>query len=116
MTVCGAGVVSLTAAEQLQSRGLEALSLRGGMKAWSLAWNSAEIRLANIDVEILQVRRTGKGCLSYLIASEGQAAVVDPALSPKVYLKLAKEKGWSISHVFENPCPRRPSIPGSTIV
>ena len=43
VTVCGAGQTSLLAAEQLQERGVEAHSLAGGMKAWSLAWESAEV-------------------------------------------------------------------------
>jgi len=94
-------VVSQLAAEQLRARGLPALSLTGGMKAWSLAWNSAELLLPNSQAKIIQVRRTGKGCLSYLIGSQGQAAVIDPAVGPEVYLELAQENGWGISHIFE---------------
>ena len=45
VTVCGAGKVSFTAMEQLRARGYDARSLTGGMKAWSLAWNSAEVPL-----------------------------------------------------------------------
>ena len=41
----------------------------GGMKAWSLAWNSAEIPLPGSAATVIQVRRTGKGCLSYLIGN-----------------------------------------------
>jgi rhodanese-related sulfurtransferase len=43
VTVCSAGNSSRTAAEQLQARGYEALSLEGGMKAWSMAWNTVEV-------------------------------------------------------------------------
>lgn len=71
------------------------------MKAWSLAWNSAHAPLLNSEARIIQVRRVGKGCLSYLIGSQGQAVVIDPALSPEVYLELAQENGWVISHIFE---------------
>ena len=67
VTVCAAGKTSLVAAEQLAARGLQALSLDGGMKAWSLAWNIAEVPVYTSGVRIIQVRRTGKGCLSYLI-------------------------------------------------
>ena len=42
VTVCN-GRVSQTAAEALTARGFDARSLTGGMKAWSLAWNVAEV-------------------------------------------------------------------------
>ena len=60
VTVCGAGNSSRTAAEQLRARGYEALSLKGEMKAWSMAWNTAEV-VPGTEAEVLQVRRTGKG-------------------------------------------------------
>src|SRR5262245_50044296 len=69
VTVCGMGKTSLIAAEQLRARGFEVFSLEGGMKAWSLAWNSAEVHLPGSETQVIQVRRTGKGCLSYLIGS-----------------------------------------------
>jgi glyoxylase-like metal-dependent hydrolase (beta-lactamase superfamily II) len=101
VTVCGAGRVSLVAAQQLRGRGLQALSLEGGMKAWSLAWNSAEVPLPESQARVLQVRRTGKGCLSYLIGSGAVAAVIDPSLPPEVYLELAGTRGWRIAQVLE---------------
>lgn len=101
VTVCGAGATSLIAADHLHRRGFQALSLQGGMRAWSLAWNRAEIPLPDSQATLIQVRRTGKGCLSYLIGVEGMAAVVDPALEPEVYLELARGYGWTISRVLE---------------
>ena len=41
VTVCNRGKVSRIAAERLRAEGFEALSLEGGMQAWSLAWNIA---------------------------------------------------------------------------
>ncbi len=44
------------------------------------------------------------GCLahaSYLIASEGQALVVDPQRDVEIYLKAAQEQGAQIKHIFE---------------
>ena len=61
VTVCSAGNSSAVAAEQLRARGHEAMSLEGGMKAWSMAWNSAEVDVPGTDAGVLQVRRTGKG-------------------------------------------------------
>jgi glyoxylase-like metal-dependent hydrolase (beta-lactamase superfamily II) len=101
VTVCNAGRVSQTAAEMLADRGVDARSLAGGMKAWSLAWNAAEVPLSDPLARVIQVRRTGKGCLSYVVGSAGQAAVIDPSVSPDVYLELARRHGWSIRHVLE---------------
>lgn len=43
VTVCASGVTSEAAARLLARRGFDARSLAGGMKAWSLAWNTAEL-------------------------------------------------------------------------
>lgn len=101
VTVCGAGKVSLVAMEQLRSRGIAAWSLAGGMKAWSLAWNSARVPLPGSPASVIQIRRTGKGCLSYLIGHRGEAAVIDASLEPDVYLELAEQHGWTITHVLD---------------
>jgi glyoxylase-like metal-dependent hydrolase (beta-lactamase superfamily II) len=101
VTVCGAGKVSMTAMEQLCARGYDARSLSGGMKAWSLAWNSATVPVPESAATIIQVRRTGKGCLSYLMGSDHEAVVIDAALPPTVYQEIAAEHGWSITHVLD---------------
>ena len=61
VTVCNRGHSSSVAAEQLRRKGYEAFSLEGGMEAWSLAWNTAEVLLPGARAELVQVRRTGKG-------------------------------------------------------
>jgi glyoxylase-like metal-dependent hydrolase (beta-lactamase superfamily II)/rhodanese-related sulfurtransferase len=101
VTICNAGRVSQTAAALLAERGFDARSLAGGMTAWSLAWNTSRVPIDDPSVEVIQVRRTGKGCLSYVVGSEAQAAVIDPSVSTDVYLALAREKGWSIRSVLE---------------
>jgi glyoxylase-like metal-dependent hydrolase (beta-lactamase superfamily II) len=101
VTVCNAGKVSQTAANVLASRGFDARSLTGGMKAWSLAWNLADVPLADPSVRVVQVRRTGKGCLSYVVGSQGDAAVIDPSVTPEVYVEIARRRGWSIRYVLE---------------
>ena len=61
VTVCGRGRSSAVAAAQLRRKGYEAFSLEGGMRAWSLAWNTAEVPLPGARAEVVQMRRTGKG-------------------------------------------------------
>src|SRR6266567_2618777 len=101
VTVCAAGRTSQLAAEQLAARGVPAFSLEGGMKAWSLAWNTAEVPLEDRSARAIQVRRTGKGCLSYLIGAGEEAIVIDASLDPQVYLDLAAKYGWQITSVFD---------------
>ena len=102
VAVCARGRTSALAAEALQDLGFTVSSLAGGMAAWTGAWNTADVALpARATARVLQVRRTGKGCLSYIVASDGQAAVIDPAVDPAVYLALAEERGWTITAVLD---------------
>lgn len=98
--VCAAGNTSKIAARELQRQGYDARSLAGGMRAWSLAWNTARLDLAD-DVRVLQVRRTGKGCLSYLLVSATEALVIDAALPAEVYEDLAAAHGATIVGVVD---------------
>ena len=100
VTVCGAGRTSNIAAKELRKKGIEAYSLDGGMKAWSMAWNKAEIKLQN-DIELIQVRRTGKGCLSYIVASKGFALIIDPSLNIEDYESIMKENALQLKFVLE---------------
>lgn len=61
----------------------------------------AEVPRPGSAVRVIQVRRTGKGCLSYLIGAGEEAAVIDASLDPKVYLDLAAQHGWQITSVLE---------------
>ena len=99
VTICNAGKVSQIAAERLHERGVEVFSLAGGMKAWSLAWNTAETELNKATV--MQVRRTGKGCLSYILSSASDAVLIDASVESAVYLRLAAERGWTIRYVID---------------
>ncbi len=101
VAVCAAGRTSLLAAEALRARGIDARSLAGGMRAWSLAWNSAELSLPGRGVTVIQVRRTGKGCLSYMVAAGGEAAVIDASVDPAVYRDIAARRGWRIAALVE---------------
>lgn len=123
VTVCGAGHVSLFAGEQLRARGIPARSLTGGMRAWSLAWNSAEVPVLGSPATVVQIRRTGKGCLSYLLGAGGEAVVIDASLDPAVYAELASRYGWTIAQVLDthvhadhlSRAPQLAAITGATL-
>lgn len=101
VTVCNLGKTSAIAAERLRARGFDARTLEGGMRAWSLAWNAAAVPVPGTPARVVQVRRTGKGCLSYLIGSDGEAAVIDPSVDAAIYTELARREGWTITRVLD---------------
>ena len=99
VTVCGSGKTSLIAADILKKQGYEVYSLKNGMRGWSLAWNKAIISFGNY--QIVQLRRTGKGCLSYIIASGPEAIVIDASLPTDIYEEVLQENKWKIKAVLE---------------
>jgi len=99
--VCRRGMTSMKAAMLAAQLGYKALSLRGGMFDWSNAWSVAPVQLQNPARTFLQIRRDGKGCLSYLLGSDGSAAVFDPNVEDEVYLALAEQAGLKIRWIFE---------------
>jgi glyoxylase-like metal-dependent hydrolase (beta-lactamase superfamily II)/rhodanese-related sulfurtransferase len=102
VAVCARGRTSLLAARALESLGFDAFSLKGGMTAWTGAWNTAVVTLADRpDLRIVQFRRIGKGCLSYLLASKHEAAIVDPSLDAAIYLRQAAALGCRIVAVLD---------------
>jgi len=100
VTVCRAGRMSRHAAGLLESMGFEAISLAGGIRGWGAVWSVAEVPFEGSAV-FLQIRRNGKGCLSYLFGTDGQACVVDPCVDVDAYLAIARENGLEIMQVLE---------------
>jgi len=102
VTVCRAGIVSRVAASILADLGFDAASLTGGMRGFGHVWTEARLaRLERPDAVAIQVRRNGKGCLSYVLGSRGEAAVVDPAIDPEAFLGIARREGLRITTVLE---------------
>ena len=99
ITVCAAGRTSQIAANILRENGIDAKSLRGGMKAWTFAWNTAQSAFENFNV--VQIRRTGKGCLSYIVSSGKDAVIIDASLPAEVYIQLIKQSALSVKYVIE---------------
>lgn len=102
LVVCAKEGASRYVAEQLAEAGYQRLFyLEGGMKAWSEHLEPVTIDTWNDGGAMIQFVRIGKGCLSYLIASDGEAVVVDANRTTDVYERMAAEKGWTIRHVID---------------
>jgi glyoxylase-like metal-dependent hydrolase (beta-lactamase superfamily II) len=101
VTVCAAGGRSAVAADALAHAGLRVANLRGGMAAWGSVYDWVVVEAGN--ARVVQVRRRGKGCLSYVVggATGHEAFVIDPSIEIDVYFEVAAEHGWRISHVFD---------------
>lgn len=99
VVICAGGKTSLIGAEILQNEGYDTYSLENGMKDWSLSWNTAKITFPNF--EIIQLRRTGKGCLSYILISNNEAIIVDASLSIEVYEQILEQQNLILKYVIE---------------
>jgi glyoxylase-like metal-dependent hydrolase (beta-lactamase superfamily II)/rhodanese-related sulfurtransferase len=100
--MCYKGKSAQTAVSLLEAEGMEkVVHVVGGMQAWGETISPRKIGDLTYGGAIYQFMRIGKGCLSYMIISNGEAAVVDPARFTDVYTSLANEHGWQIKHVLD---------------
>ena len=101
LVVCAKEGSSIMVAEMLSDAGLTVGYLEGGMKSWSMYLEPIKVGdLAN-GGELYQFVRLGKGCLSYMAISEGEAAIIDAVRFTDVFTKFAEDKGVEIKHVFD---------------
>lgn len=101
LVVCAKEGSSVMVAEMLSEKGLNVSYLKGGMKAWSEHLEPVKVGELTDGGEIYQFVRIGKGCLSYMVISNGEAAIIDATRMTDIFLDFAKEKGAKITHVFD---------------
>lgn len=99
--VCATGESSGWVASRLVERGVAARNLEGGMQAWGNLLVPCEVRRWPGDGALVQLKRVGKGCLSYLLVSRGEALVVDPSRAVDTYLHVASARGARITRVVD---------------
>jgi glyoxylase-like metal-dependent hydrolase (beta-lactamase superfamily II)/rhodanese-related sulfurtransferase len=105
VTICPAGNRSAMVTLMLQRLGYNVKTLEDGLTSWSSAYE----RVARIfevgegkRVKIVQLRRIGKGCLSYIIESSYEATIIDPLLPIEDYLGIAEgEMNAKITKVMD---------------
>ncbi len=100
LVVCAKGGTSALVAEGLRQIGYNAVNLAGGMKAWGDFYQIKSV-VESPALSIYQISRPARGCLSYVIASQGEAAIVDPLRHIEHYLDFVKEKKLSIKLVLD---------------
>ncbi|EEL51984.1 MULTISPECIES: MBL fold metallo-hydrolase [Bacillus cereus group] len=102
LVVCAKEGSSKFVAEQLVESGLNNVYyLAGGMKAWSEYVKQMKVGDLKDGGSIYQFNRLGKGCLSYMVISNGEAAVIDAARTIETYEEFAKEQEAVITNVMD---------------
>jgi glyoxylase-like metal-dependent hydrolase (beta-lactamase superfamily II) len=76
--ICGHGNSSKQATAFLRERGYDAYSVTGGMAAWETVYVERRLSPTPSLAHVVQVDRVGKGALSYVLVSDGDAVIVDP--------------------------------------
>lgn len=101
LVVCAKEGSSIMVAEMLAEHGRNVAYLRGGMKAWSEHLVPLKVGDLAGGGELYQFVRIGKGCLSYMAVSGGEAALFDPSRMTEVYLEFAHSLNADIKHVLD---------------
>jgi Zn-dependent hydrolases, including glyoxylases len=102
LVVCAKEGSSMFVAEQLAETGrAEVFYLQGGMKAWSEYLEPVKVADLKDGGELYQFVRIGKGCLSYMVISNGEAATIDTLRMTDVFEQFAAEKGAAIKHTID---------------
>src|SRR5258705_3713818 len=89
--VCGHGNSSKKATAFLRERGYEAYSVIGGMAAWETVYIAHQLSPTPSLSHVVQLDRVGKGALSYVLVSDGDAVIVDPGRHVERYDALLTE-------------------------
>ncbi len=99
VTICSHGNRSMVATFALAQNGLESTSLVGGMSLWNQVLGATTLK--ENDITIIQVEKIGKGCLSHIIGSNGEAVVIDPTYPAKKYTEFAQKENLKITKVID---------------
>lgn len=101
LVVCAKEGSSVMIAEMLSDAGRDVAYLEGGMKAWSEHLEPVKVGELKDGGELYQFVRIGKGCLSYMVLSNGEAALIDSTRMTDIYLNFAETMNAKITHVFD---------------
>ncbi len=113
LVACAKGGSSAFIADGLRQLGYRAVNLAGGMEAWSHTTFAMPVvrgarRTGDMAVgaseassTIFQVGRPSRGCLSYVIVSAGEAAIIDPLRDPEPYLALLDRESLRAAFVLD---------------
>lgn len=98
VTVCAHGDASKYSAELLQRQGFRAVSLAGGMDAWSVYYETHQVQAGPA---IHQVYRIAKGCITHVVVADGEAVVIDAVRHLERIEQILAAAGARLVAVFD---------------
>lgn len=102
LVVCAKEGSSMFVAEQIAEAGRSNVSyLEGGMKSWSEYLEPVKVADLTDGGELYQFVRIGKGCLSYVVLSEGEVAIIDTNRMIDQYESFMQAKGAKLVHTID---------------
>lgn len=102
LVVCAKEGSSMFVAEKIAEAGRSNVSyLEGGMKSWSEYLKPVKVADLTGSGELYQFVRIGKGCLSYLVLSEGEAAIIDTNRMIDQYETFLQAKGAKLVYTID---------------
>ncbi|MCM3568115.1 MBL fold metallo-hydrolase [Neobacillus mesonae] len=100
--ICAKGGSSEFVAQQIAEAGFtDVYSIEGGMKAWSEHLEPIRVGSLKNGGAIYQFVRIGKGCLSYLVESNGEAVLIDTSRMLEPYESFLKEHNLKLKFVLD---------------
>ena len=100
VALCAKGGASDFVAAILREEGMTAVNLIDGMIAWGNHYVTRPV-IETTAYQIYQIDRVSRGCLSYVIISQGQAAIIDPMRHTDQDLQMINEKGAVLSLILD---------------
>lgn len=103
VAVCAKGQSSEFVAGELVERGYDANHLEDGMKGWARVYEYVELDTdEDTDLTVAQYQRPASGCLSYLVVSGEEAAVIDPLRAfADTYVQDARMLGAELTYAID---------------
>ena len=104
ITICNHGVSSKGVAEMLSGKGYHAKYLKDGLKGWNTLYEIIPVKpFVPSLLEVFQVKRLGKGCLSYIVvlSDKKRAIVIDPSKHVAQYTKYLDKNNLALVAVID---------------
>ena len=100
LVVCAKEGSAKYVAEIVRDAGYSVSYLKEGITSWGDLYDVRDV----VDGEygrIIQIARPARGDLSFVLISDGQAAIVDPLRHIDHYLNTISEAGATLTHIFD---------------